>query len=176
MEEQNERPDICGPCGGECCRSRPGFEAPERFLAAPDPAGALATALASGEWLLARHVGIPWRGGQPPPDEVRWREILCPRPATEGERRSGRVFTSGECSPCVFLAPEGCRLPFADRPRMCRSLEPSAAGECLAAFGPGEAAEVWLQHQPLVAEALRRAGAVRPSTTSHPGRAGHTLG
>jgi len=160
-EEGRERPEICGPCGGACCRTRPGFEAPERFLAAPDPAGALAAALLSGEWLLARHVGVPWRGGQAPPDEVRWREIQCPRPATVGERVAGKAFTSGECSPCVFLAEGGCRLPFAARPRMCRSLEPWAAGECLAAFGPGEAAEAWLPHQPLVAEALRRIAATR---------------
>lgn len=160
-EAQNERPDICGACGGECCRTRPGFESPERFLAGPDPAGALAAALASGEWLLVRHVGIPWRGGAPPPDEVRWREILCPRPATLGERETGRAFSGGECSPCVFLAPGGCRLEFAARPRMCRSLEPAAAGDCVTAFGPGEAAEAWLHHQLLVAEALRRSGRER---------------
>ncbi|MBI5069534.1 MAG: hypothetical protein HZB56_14965 [Deltaproteobacteria bacterium] len=161
VEDRNERPDICGPCGGECCRTRPGFEAPERFLRAADPAAHLAAALASGEWLLARHVGVPWRGGVPPPDEVRWREILCPRPATVEERRLGRAFASGERSPCVFLEERGCRLAFAERPRMCRSLEPSAAGECLAAFGPGEAAAAWLPHQALVEEARRRAGVGR---------------
>ena len=36
---------MCAACGGDCCFTRPGLEAPDRFLAAPDPASALAAAL-----------------------------------------------------------------------------------------------------------------------------------
>jgi Fe-S-cluster containining protein len=157
--ENNEAPDLCAACGGACCRTRPGIEAPGRFLAAEDPASALAAALSSGDWLLAEHVGVPWVNGVPPPDEDRYRVLRYPRPATVGERAAGAPRPAGELADCVFLRPGGCRLPFAERPRMCRSLEPAADGDCVAAWGRREAALAWLPHQELVAEAMKR---VRP--------------
>jgi hypothetical protein len=156
--EPNERPDLCGPCGGACCRTRPGLESPERFLAAPDPAAALAAGLASGEWVVVRQIGVPWVDGVPPPDEVRWREILCLRPATVAERAAGAALGGGEPSPCAFLGDAGCRLPFAGRPRMCQALEPSAGEECVASWDRGDAARAWLPWQDLVADARRRMG------------------
>ena len=152
--DNNERPDLCAACGGVCCRTRPGIEAPGRFLAAPDPVAALATALSSREWVLAEHVGVPWLNGVPPPDEDRYRLIRYPRPATVAERAAGGPGSGGEPTDCVFLVPGGCRLPFTDRPRMCRSLEPSSDGDCVAAWDRRSAALAWLPHQPLVAAAL----------------------
>jgi Fe-S-cluster containining protein len=154
--ESNERPDLCGACGGACCRTRPGIESPGRFLAAPDPVAALASALASREWVLAEHVGVPWVDGVPPPDEDRYRVLRYPRPATVAERAAGAVVPGGEAADCVFLAPGGCRLPFHERPRMCRSLEPSPDGECVAAWDRRAAALAWLPHQSLVAAARGR--------------------
>lgn len=157
--DNNERPDLCAACGGACCRARPGIEAPGRFLAAPDPAAALADALRSRDWLLAEHVGVPWVDGVPPPDEDRYRLLRYPRPATVAERADGTPAEGGDFADCVFLGTGGCRLPFEGRPRMCRSLEPAADGDCTAAWGRREAALAWLPHQELVAEAMRR---VRP--------------
>jgi Fe-S-cluster containining protein len=157
----NERPDLCGACGGQCCLGRPGLEAPERFLAAPEPAAALAAALASGDWILVEHVGVPWVNGVPPPDEDRYRVIRYPRPATVEERGRGAAFRAGELSPCVFLGQGGCRLEFAHRPRMCQSLEPAWDGECEAEWDQRAAALAWLPHQALVAEAMARAGSRR---------------
>lgn len=155
--ENNESPDVCAACGGACCRTRPGIEAPGRFLAAQDPVAALATALASGDWLLAEHVGVPWVDGVPPPDEDRYRVIRYPRPATVGERAAGGAPPSGDFADCVFLRPGGCALAFGERPRMCRSLEPAPDGDCIAAWGRREAALAWLPHQGLVAAALAAA-------------------
>jgi len=152
----NERPDVCRACGGECCLHRPGIEAPDRFLAAPDPAGALAGSLASGDWVLLVHRGVPYEPGEPRDPADADRILRYPRPATVAERASGEVFRGGESSPCVFLAPGGCRLPFAERPRMCRSLEPSAVGDCEAEWDQRAAARAWLPWQGLVEEALRR--------------------
>ncbi len=151
-----ERPDLCAPCGGACCRTRPGVESPERFLSAADPAGALAEALASGDWVLARQHGVRWEGGTPPPDDVRWREIRVPRPATVAERGAGLADPGPEPSPCVFLGDGGCRLSFGARPRMCRDLEPWADGECVAGWDLPDAARAWAPHQELVSDALRR--------------------
>lgn len=159
IDENNERPDLCAACGGACCRTRPGIEAPGRFLAAEDPAEALAAALRSRDWLLAEHVGVPWVNGVPPPDEERYRVLRYPRPATVAERAVGAPLPPGDFADCVFLAPAGCRLPFPERPRMCRSLAPSADGDCVAAWGRREAALAWREHQDLVAAALKLAGA-----------------
>lgn len=155
----NQRPDRCRACGGACCQTRPGLEAPDRFLAHADPPGALAAALASGEWVLARHVGVPWVDGVPPPDAERWRELSLPRPATAAERAAGAWRAGDQVSPCVFLGADGCRLPFAARPRMCQALEPSAGEECASAWDQLDAARAWAPWQPLVAEALARLAA-----------------
>lgn len=96
--------------------------------------------------------------GEPPRPEDRYRVIAYPRPATRAERQAGKVLGGAEESPCVFLGPSGCALPFAGRPRMCQSLEPSAAGECEAEWDQRSAALAWLPWQGLVEEALRRSG------------------
>jgi len=147
--EPNERPGLCGPCGGECCRTRPGLESPERFLAAPRPAEALVGAIASGDWVVVRQFGVPWADGVPPPEELRWKEIRCLRPATVAERAAGRALDGGEPSPCVFLGEGGCRLSFEARPRMCQALVPSAGGACEASWDRGDAARDWLPWQGL---------------------------
>jgi Fe-S-cluster containining protein len=134
----NERPDLCAACG-ECCRTRPGAEEPGRFLAAPDPAAALAHALASGDWVLARLAGIRY-----------------PRPATVAERATGTVHGGAEGSPCVFLGEAGCRLPFRDRPRMCRELEPWANGDCQAEWDLPQALREWAPFQGLADDAMRQ--------------------
>jgi Fe-S-cluster containining protein len=155
IEDNNERPDLCAACGGACCRTRPGIEAPGRFLAAEDAAAALAAALRSRDWLLAEHVGVPWVNGVPPPDEERYRVLRYPRPATVAERAAGTPLPpGGDFADCVFLAEAGCRLPCHARPRMCRSLAPSADGDCVAAWGRREAALAWREHQDVVAAAL----------------------
>lgn len=135
----NERPGICAACG-ECCRTRPGLEDPARFLAAPDPRAALERALASGDWVVDRVAGV-----------------LCARPATVLERASGRVHVGAETGACVFLGDAGCRLAFDDRPRMCRELEPWAAGDCPAGWDAPDAARAWAPCQGLVDQASRPA-------------------
>lgn len=134
----NERPGLCASCG-DCCRTRPGVEDPARFLSEPDPAAALAEALASRDWVLCRLAGV---------GHV--------RPATVEERATGRVHTGAEASPCVFLGESGCRLAFADRPRMCRELEPWANGDCQARWDLPEATRAWGACQGLVHDALRQ--------------------
>lgn len=146
----------CAACGGQCCQTRPGLEAPERFLDATDPVAALAAALASGEWVLAEHLGVPWVDGVPPPEAERRRLIRYPRPATVPERAARALLADAAPAPCVFLAPDGCRLAPDARPRLCRSLEPDALGDCEAPWGRREAALAWLGHQPLVEAALAR--------------------
>jgi Fe-S-cluster containining protein len=138
-----ERPDLCARCG-ECCRTRPGAEEPERFLSAPDPVAATARALTSGDWVVVRHLGVRYL-----------------RPATVAERATGRVHVGAETSPCVFLDETGCRLPLAGRPRMCRDLEPWANGDCQATWDLPQAAQAWAPWARLVDDAL---GSISRST------------
>jgi Fe-S-cluster containining protein len=152
----NERPARCAECGGQCCNTRPGLEAPERFLEAENPVSALAEALASGEWVLVTHLGVPWVDGVPPPESERRRILYYPRPATVRERGTGRADTDPSASPCVFLGRTGCRLDFEARPRQCRSLEPAVDFDCQADFGRLEAALAWRPHQGLVQAAVGR--------------------
>jgi Fe-S-cluster containining protein len=150
----NARPAICAACG-DCCRPRPGAEEPGRFLAAPDPAAALARALSSGDRVLARLAGIRYL-----------------RPATVAERATGSVHEGAEASPCVFLEQAGCRLPFADRPRMCRELEPWANGDCQAGWDLPQAGQAWAPCQGLIEDAVRqlRFAADLPSRIGSRGR------
>ena len=134
----NERPGICAACG-ECCRTRPGAEDPARFLSAPDPAAALACALASGDRVLASLAGVRYV-----------------RPATVVERATGLVHRGAETAACVFLEETGCRLRFADRPRMCRELDPWGNGECLAGWDLPQAVHAWATCQGLVDDAVRQ--------------------
>ena len=134
----NERPDLCAACG-DCCRTRPGAEDPGRFLSAPDPSAALARALSSGDWVLASLAGVRY-----------------PRPATVVERATGAVHRGAEPACCVFLGAAGCRLPFGDRPRMCRELEPWANGDCQAGWDLPQAVQEWAACQGLVDDATRK--------------------
>jgi hypothetical protein len=135
----NERPGICAACG-ECCRTRPGAEDPVRYLSTPDPAASLASALSSGDWVLASLAGIRYA-----------------RPATVVERATGAVHEGAETAACVFLGEAGCRLPFTGRPRMCRDLEPWANGDCQAGWDLSQVAQAWATCQGFVEEAAPRA-------------------
>lgn len=157
----NESPDLCRSCGGACCRTRPGIEAPERFTATGDPSGALAAALATGCWVLESHWGVPYdpeMGPAPAPDRL----IRYPRPATLAERSACRILAATETGTCVFLGEVRCVLPFSDRPHLCQTLEPDVAFECASAWSRRDAALAWLPHQEAVAEALRCLGHEEP--------------
>ena len=143
----NEHRSICARCGGQCCRTKPGIEAPEGFLALPDPAAALTELLARREWVLETHYGVPYTPGVTAPDPGRI--IHYPRPATVGEQGdNGADHPSAD--DCIYLTVTGCSLAFEDRPRMCRELVPDSCFECESPWGRREAALAWLHHQDII--------------------------
>jgi Fe-S-cluster containining protein len=155
MEEiNNENLSICSKCGGECCRTKPGVEAPERFLVDGNLEETLYTALRSGLWVLDSHYGLPATNGKPaiPASEL---ELFYPRPATRGEveEKGSRADNTADC---VFLDPRGCRLLFEERPRMCRALEPSVGFDCSSEWTRLEAAIAWYPWQKSVTLVRRR--------------------
>lgn len=153
----NECQVLCSICGGECCRTKPGIEGPERFTKLHDPVRALADLLASGLWVLDEHLGtyLTFPGGN---GEL---TILYPRPATTAERKAGPLTVIPGSGECVFLAAEGCRLPFGERPRMCRELVPEVNFECHADWTRRDAADAWLPWQDTVRAALELLGRKR---------------
>lgn len=153
MTSSNEDSSICARCGGHCCRTRPGIEGPERFLAAPDPASALAALLAGGKWVLEQHLGVPYQPGVTPPDPDRI--IRYPRPATVHEHHWPGLEPLPDTGDCVYLEHDGCSLPFQDRPRLCRELVPDICLECESPWGRREAALAWLPCQDMLGKALQ---------------------
>ncbi len=155
--DNNEDYSLCRACSGECCRTRPGIEAPARFLAAANPTEELARLLATGLWVLDRHYGIPYspeKGEQGDPDRI----ILYPRPATRQERAEGSLQVVPGAGECVLLGDEGCTLPFAERPRACQALEPASDFACTSTWTRFDAAREWQHHQDTVEEALALLG------------------
>lgn len=144
--DPNEDREICARCGGDCCRTLPGYDSPDRMRASPDPLRYLVELLSSGEWVLSPH---PWRI-----DGDEWVTVHYPRPATREEADAGSVVALGTGT-CIFLTDEGCRLPFAERPTLCRALEPHPSMECSSPWGKRDAAIAWLPHRDLTGEALR---------------------
>lgn len=158
--KNNEDRTICGACGGECCRTRPGIESPERFLAAANPAEELAHLLASGLWVLDTHYGVPYdpeKGEKGDPDRI----ILYPRPATRQERAEGSLQVVPGAGECVLLGDRGCTLPFEERPRACRALEPASDFACTSSWTRFDAAREWQHHQDMVDEALALVDSLR---------------
>lgn len=159
----NESVTTCSACGGDCCRTRPGIESPERFLAAANPVAELARLLASGHWVLDTHYGVPYdpaKGEKGDPDRI----IHYPRPATRQEHASRSLRVVPGAGECVLLEDQGCTLPFAERPRACQALEPAADFACTSSWTRFDAAREWQHHQDLVNEALALVGSTSPPT------------
>ena len=154
MINSNEDRSICARCGGHCCKTRPGIESPERFLASPDPAAALAQFLGSGNWVLEQHLGVPYQPGETAPDPERI--IRYPRPATVMEQGRPGPTPLPDAADCIFLAADGCCLPISDRPRLCQELVPDICLECESPWGRREAALAWLNCQEIIEQALER--------------------
>lgn len=150
----NEDSSLCARCGGQCCLTRPGIDAPEGFLANGDLTACLAARLDSGQWVLEEHIGIPYPAGSRSPDPDRI--IRYPRPATRSEQAHRSLFAQPETGPCCFLGDTGCLLAFPERPKLCRELQPDVCFECESPWGRRDAALAWLPHQEAVSEALSR--------------------
>lgn len=139
----NERPGICGPCGGQCCKNGPGRYHPDDF---PVLADDLRLALATGR------VCLDWWEGD---FEGFAGPVYYVRPAEKGHE--GQLLHPGWEGECVNLTASGCALSFSSRPWQCRALVPKSGGrdchypeklptDSYKAMG----VRVWLPHQELL--------------------------
>jgi hypothetical protein len=123
----HEKPDICGPCGGRCCKAMPGSCTPDDFHRDMRVVeGALRTGRYAIDW---------WEGGD---------KIYYVRPATKGDE--GDTFDPSWGGECTFLTETGCSLKGYERPENCRELEP-IGGKCTSKIDKYGYALTWLEYQ-----------------------------
>lgn len=139
----NQKPSVCAPCGGKCCKRRPGYPWPEDFGATPaEIESKLAERLRSGKWT------IDWSD---------YSDTQFPRPAIKGYEGQLRHAAETDQDECTLLTPTGCSLRFEERPTMCRVLEPRSAGGCRVPehYNNFAAIRAWEPYQDVVANAVR---------------------
>ena len=119
-----DKPDICGECGGKCCKRYPGCTFPIDFGlkdgVEPDFTK-LTEALNSGRWCIDWWEGdTSLKQEQTPAPLDRAYFVRPSLVGSEGEIRQG--LWGGK--PCTFLSDTGCTLEADSRPLMCKMLEP----------------------------------------------------
>lgn len=149
MVHEYIRPDLCAPCGGKCCKSLPGINAPEDFGATKkEMLGRIVEALKTGRY------SIDWYEGDPRPVKKQKLELVrFVRPATK--HAVGKLLDPSWGGECTFLTENGCSFEHDQRPFGCRSLEP---GESVCIDRGGEkagAAMRWIPFQGLLNKAIK---------------------
>ncbi len=139
-------PELCGLCGGKCCKQMPGEAFPNDIIR--NFGGSLENALnlcfASGEWVIDC-----WEG-DPRKDKHELGRTFYVRP--RGLKDSSGLYNFSWGTQCGFLqVGVGCSLKSEIRPTTCQRLEPGEDG-CKMHNGGGkqEAAIAWIPYQPLI--------------------------
>jgi Fe-S-cluster containining protein len=136
---------ICGPCGGQCCKSWPGIPHPDDH-GAPDVDAMrtnLRVLLATGRWVIDFD-SLPWLDRDDP-------SAWYPRPAMVGEEGTQPPTHLGfaTAAPCTFLVGGRCAI-HETKPRGCRELVVVAPGKCRAPVGKVDAVDAWEPYQELL--------------------------
>lgn len=121
INQANEAPNICTPCGGKCCQWSSGMLSVEQVMAASPYHHFVEGAeklLSSGNYIMtSRHLAGYDRGV--------W--VIVPR--SDLSVGDGRFFYDN-FGKCVFHTRSGCELSAEERPSECKSLVPSISGDC----------------------------------------------
>lgn len=136
--------DLCGPCGGNCCKGMPGTTLPSDFGDSPEMIlAALTERLATGRW------AIDWWEGNPTTDGE-YADIdraYYIRPAIKG---IDRLYHPAYGGACTFHGPNGCEI-FEARPSGCKGLEPGPDGTCeVRHSSKQDSAIAWLPYHDLI--------------------------
>lgn len=147
-----EASDICGACGGKCCKSMPGATHPADWGAPNENImfDRLVVALSSGRWAIDWWEGDP--SGLDASDSRYVDHGLYVRPATKGNE--GRLYDASWGGECTFLTPNGCSFQHGDRPTECRALEPKYPYRCEQHHGKQVTAIAWLPYHDLLKQVV----------------------
>jgi hypothetical protein len=145
-----ENADLCGPCGGKCCKSYPGAAMPHDFGAsAEEIKTALIEALGSGRWV------IDWWECDPRPGMYELPSAYFVRPAVVGGE--GEVFHALYNGRCTFHTDTGCGI-FDRRPSGCRGVEPGTEGCKSRHSSKRDAAIAWIPFRKVIQAAVKAVG------------------
>lgn len=123
MAQNNEDREICGKCGGGCCKRSPGIFSPGD-VGAP----VVGTMRERIHALLTSGIGqLDWWEGDPRDGHEELGRCLFLRAAILGE---DRIYSPSWGGCCAMLKDAGCSLPFGERPANCRELVPRESGRC----------------------------------------------
>lgn len=119
IASDHKAPDICGPCGGKCCKRSPGSYLPSDFSGYEE----------FREMALNKKVLINHWEGYGDWDATNYRPGWFVQPAlkTPYSESLFQPHWGGECS---NLTLEGCSLPADKMPYQCRKLVPSKDNKC----------------------------------------------
>lgn len=132
-----DKPEICGECGGACCKHKPGYFWPE------DIKGPCVKKTIT-DMLRSRKVILDWC----PPKRPEWDNrdddyyikdvfVLSPNIIScdhVSPTHRDTVFVPLWSGQCIFLGMNGCVFPSEERPLQCKLLEPveNYPGGCIA--------------------------------------------
>jgi len=143
---ENQNPDVCGPCGGKCCKTMPGIVHPDDIEMSEEH---LTTLITEKGYQIDCWENNPFDDGR----EIG--QVFYLRPQTIKARN--QVFDFSWGGQCVFLGDTGCQLDWITRPSQCRALVPKANHMCSfddPNFSKKELAKAWFPHS----EFLRNVG------------------
>lgn len=138
---------LCKACGGQCCTKLPGATLPEDFK--PNLQRNLKKALKSGYYAIDW-----WEGDALEQDTEKGRSYFI-RPATK--EKKGVLLDPSWGGTCIFLGPNGCKLPFDSRPSGCKMLEPKPKGTRCIPRGASkqDSAVAWLKYESLIERIIK---------------------
>jgi hypothetical protein len=126
----------CAECKGECCKRMPGCIDPQ------DLGNLQSQIMAQVKRLIGtgKYYFNYWEGDYPGAEGKTAYYLM---PAVQGEEDLVVKGTWG--GPCTFLTDTGCTLQYNDRPKECRSLNPTE-DECRCDWNKDDAIKAWLPY------------------------------
>ena len=139
MKKSNERPDICGPCGGVCCKFVPGIALPTDFGNHPlEIWPNVRRSLLTKKWAIDYYES----------DDDFYPAYYI-RPAIKNHNWPVDAAWGGD-GECVFLTSKGCSFFYKDRPFQCRKLEPKKNGNCKLDFDKYDCQIEWKLYREII--------------------------
>ena len=156
-KKMNLTPSICGPCGGECCKTQPGATSPRQWgTTAEEMTQNLAAAFITGRWAVDW-----WEGDVDPNGDLD--DVYFVRPHAVGYDAGTIFHGAGRNRQCNFLAKDGCTLKPEARPDGCLHLVPSISHRCELATGEHPKKKYVLEWRPYQDVIMAAAAAVNAS-------------
>lgn len=140
--------EICKKCGGNCCKRMPGIYYPKDFgNTEKEIFDNLKKAFRKG------YTAVDWWDNYEDENGNEFDAYFI-RPKTKDKWEVIKDPSWG--GECIYLAENGCRLKYEDRPTVCRLLEPKSDGKCIThSLYKKKIAEKWLPYNELIDKAIR---------------------